>query len=139
MNAGVIRKLWVEARAQDVALSDGNDISGAVLRVSLRDTSLGLVNSSGQRRQHGNSICGDDLFDDRRADEDAGELGIRAEEGEVKRLDEGLDLATKVVAVDSDAEAADELLAALLRGVGFVGQEDKTGAGTPDGLVLDPI
>lgn len=138
VNAGIFRKLGMEARAQNIALSDGDDVSRAVLGLSLRYANLGLVDSSGQRGQHRHTICSEHLFDNRRTNEDTGELGVGAEERQVERLDKGLDLAAKVVAVDTDAEASDELLAALLRGVGFVGQKDQAGAGTPYGLLLDP-
>lgn len=42
-----------------------------------------------------------------------------------------------MVAVDADAETADEGLAALFGAVGFVAEEDEAGACSPDRFLLD--
>lgn len=139
VDTGIGCKFGVEAGAQDIALANSNNISRVILDSSLRDTRLGLVDTAGQLGEDGDTLSSEDLFDNRGADEDTGELRVGAKEGEVEGHLEAFDLAAKVVSVDADAEAADEFLAALLGGVCFVGQQDETGACTPDGLLLDPV
>lgn len=143
MHARIGRKFRVEAGAEDVALPDGNDVARRALDIGLGDASLGLVNSVGEGGDDSHlALLGgvgvEDLFDDGGADKDALERSV-LEEGQVDRGDEALNLAAKVVAVDADVEAADELLAALFGGVCLFGEEDEAGAGAPDGLLLDSV
>ena len=147
VHSRVRRQLGVEARAQHVALAHRDNVARIVLDVGLGDDRLrlGLVDAVGEGRDDGDargllSRRGEDLFDDGGADEDAIKglgLGV-GQEGQVEGRDEALDLAAKVVAVDADVEAADELLAALFGGVGLFGEEDEAGAGAPGGLLEDP-
>lgn len=127
----------MEAGAHDIALAHSNNVSRVILGSRLRDTRLGLVDTARQLGEDSDSFGSENLFDDGSADEDAGELRVGAEERKVEGHLEAFDLAAKVVSVDADAEAADEFLAALFGGVGFVGEQDEAGAGAPDGLLLD--
>lgn len=84
----------------------------------------------------------ENLFHHGGTNEDAGELvrvvAFAREEGQLDGCSEALHLATKVVAVDADAETADEGLATLFGAVGFVAEEDEAGACSPDRFLLNP-
>lgn len=128
----------MEAGAQDRTLAHRNNVPRIVLDDGLRNARLHLVDSARQLGQD-LDILRENLLHHGRADEDAregGRVGLGGEKGQVERRLEALNLAAKVVAVDADVEAADELLAALFGGVGLVGEEDEAGAGSPDGLLL---
>lgn len=137
----------MEACAQDIALAHGDDVARIVLDVGLGHDrlGLGLVDAVGEGRDDGDArgllrrVGGQDLFDDGGADKDAVKglgLGV-GQEGQVEGRDEALNLAAKVVAVDADVEAANELLAALFGGVGLLGEEDEAGAGAPGRFLED--
>lgn len=145
MNPCIIRQFRMKARSHNRTLANRNDISRITLRNSKRKASLCSLDSVRKSRQDLNFrpvAVGEDLFHHGRADEDAGELlrvaaAFAREEGQVDGGSEALHLATKVVAVDADAETADEGLAALFGAVGFVAEEDEAGACSPDGFLLD--
>lgn len=145
MNPRIIRQFGMKARPHDRALSNRNDISSITLRNSKRKTSLCSlhpVRKSSQDFDLRPVAMGEDLFHHGGTDEDAGELlrvaaAFAREEGQLDGGSEALHLAAKVVAVDADAETADEGLAALFGAVGFVAEEDEAGACSPDRFLLD--
>lgn len=81
-----------------------------------------------------------DTFHDGGSNKDSWERrGVLAQEWQLQRPLETLSLTTKVVAVDSNVEATDELLASLLCLVGRLGEQDQTCASTPGRLAVDSV
>lgn len=134
----------MKTHPQNIPLPHRNNIPRIVLRHRLRLSRLHLVHPPRQFCKHldiGSVACfgaAEDFFHDRRSDEDSREgSGGFAEEGQGEAGFEALDLAAEVVAVHADAEPADEFLAALFGGIGFVREEDQAGASSPDWFLLD--
>jgi len=120
---------------------------------------LGIVRLHGEaisRRLRGRNDCAfaaslssldavsnrQDLLDDGRADEDGAEdrrrrLRWLREKRQIQIGREALDLSAEVVAVDAHVQPADQLLAARLRAVGALRQQDQARAGAPGGLAVD--
>lgn len=146
VHARIRGQLRMEARAQNVALAHRDNVTRVIFDIGLGDDRLGfgLVDAVGQGGDdcdaRGGAGGGQNLLDDGSADEDAvkGLGGGVGQEGQVERRDEALNLAAKVVAVDADVEAANELLAALFGGVGLFGEEDEAGTGAPGWFLQDP-
>lgn len=145
MDPRIIRQFRMETRPHNRALANRNDISRITLRNSKRKTSLCSLDPVRKSSQDFNLrpvAMGEHLLHHGGTDEDAGELvrvaaAFAREEGQVDGCSEALHLAAKVVAVDADAETADEGLAALFGAVGFVAEEDEAGACSPDRFLLD--
>lgn len=145
MNPRIIRQFRMKARPHNRALTNRNDIPSITLSNSKRKTSLcslDPVRKSSQDFYLWPVAVGENLLHHGGADEDAGELlrvaaAFTGEEGQLDGGSEALHLATKVVAMDADAETADEGLAALFGAVGFVAEEDEAGACSPDRFLLN--
>ncbi|EFX01806.1 vacuolar carboxypeptidase [Grosmannia clavigera kw1407] len=117
VNARVVGEFGVEARAKDIVLLDSHDVAIDAAKHTNRMVAMTGIEQLGH---------------DGGADEDGVEEILQKGQFDVSL--EAVDLAAKMVAVDTDVEAANMLLAAFFGCVDPFGQEDETSTGAPGGF-----